>query len=258
LSRNNDIFVENMEKYKNPELYDLEYDGYIKDLPLLLEWAQKKGGPIVDLACGTGRVTIPIAEKDIEMIGIDLNKGMLERAEQKSLEKELQITWSLQDCSNFTLDIMSPFIYMTGNSFQHFLTNESQDDLLRSIHRHLCKDGIFIFGTRFPQNTELITTRTTEETYNDKLNRKVTEYYEKVYDPITQILHSTSIRKLYSQDKKIDTKEKDNISMRFVYPKEMDRLLEQNGYRIVNKYGSWTKETLNSDSLEMIYVCQKI
>jgi SAM-dependent methyltransferase len=252
------IFEENMEKYKDPEMYDLQYETYLKDLPMLLEWSRKMDGPIVDLACGTGRITIPIAEEGIKIIGIDLNKGMLDRAKQKSEKKRLNITWLHQDCSNFSLDFKSPLMYMTGNSFQHFLTNESQDKLLRSIYNHLDTDGIFIFGTRFPISTELITTQTPETIYYDKLNRKVSEYFIEKYDSLEQILYSTSVRKVYGQDNEIVSEETDRISLRYVFPKEMDRLLEQNGYRVIEKYGSWDKEKLTVESSEMIYVCQRI
>lgn len=72
-----------MEKYNDLEYYDLQYENYLKDFPLLLEWARKQDGRIVDLACGTGRITIPLAERGYNLIGVDLNVGMLERAKRK-------------------------------------------------------------------------------------------------------------------------------------------------------------------------------
>lgn len=53
----------NMEKYKDPKAYDDTYQNYLTDVPLLSEWADVQGGTIIDLACGTGRVTLPLAER---------------------------------------------------------------------------------------------------------------------------------------------------------------------------------------------------
>lgn len=254
---NRKIFEDNMEKYKDPAMYDLQYENYLKDLPLLLEWARKSGGTVVDLACGTGRITIPIAQQGIKIVGVDLNKGMLERAKLKSEQKHLDITWLHQDCSDFNLEFTSPFMYMTGNSFQHFLTNESQDNLLQSIYNQLTTGGIFIFGTRFPISSDLISTETPEKNYYDSLNRQVSEYYIEKYEPLEQILHSTSVRKIYNSNNEIIQEESDSILLRYVFPKEMDRILLKNGFKVINKYGTWDKGKLTDESSEMIYVCQK-
>jgi hypothetical protein len=59
---------------------------------------------------------------------------------------------------------------MTGNSFQHFLTNDSQNKLLRSVYSHLDGEGVFIFNTRFPVLSELAVKEERQEVYVDKRN----------------------------------------------------------------------------------------
>jgi ubiquinone/menaquinone biosynthesis C-methylase UbiE len=253
-----DIFLNNMEKYNDPELYDLQYENYMSDFPLLLEWAKRQGGPIVDLACGTGRTAIPLAEQGFEIIGVDLNEGMLNRAKEKAKTKKLRIEWILQDCTKLSLHTTCPFMYMTGNSFQHFLTNESQDQLLKSAHRHLDENGIFIFGTRFPKLSELLYKEESTQIYIDARNRKVTERTTEEYNPLTQILLCTSTREILNDQGEITSVERDSIALRYVFPKEMERLLQQNGFTILHVYGSWNKDPLGEASNEMIYVCKKV
>jgi len=57
---------------------------------------------------------------------------------------------------NFNLVTETPFAYMVGNSFQHFLTNELQNRLLQSVRSLLTDNGIFVFDTRFPTSDELL------------------------------------------------------------------------------------------------------
>ncbi|MDR4889706.1 hypothetical protein RGU12_19615 [Fredinandcohnia sp. QZ13] len=56
---------DNFEEYEEPDLYDQENDSFQEDVNFLQKWATKVSGPIIDLACGTGRATIPLAETAI-------------------------------------------------------------------------------------------------------------------------------------------------------------------------------------------------
>ncbi|WP_240620210.1 class I SAM-dependent methyltransferase [Peribacillus acanthi] len=250
------IFFDNFEKYANPDVYDKQYGSYMKDLPLLLEWATKQGGRVGDLACGTGRITLPLAQQGFTLTGVDLQEGMLNTAREKS--KELTIHWVLQDCTKLDLQQKYRFMYMTGNSFQHFLTNDSQNNLLQSIHHHLENAGIFIFGTRYPKLKELAEIDESVQEYTNHRGQKIQETNLEEYNPLTQILHCKSIRKILNEEGKIDEIQHDSISLRYVYPLEMERLLTQNGFKIEHAYGSWDKSPLSDDSHEMIYVCRKI
>lgn len=256
----NKMFTDNLEEYDNPVVYDIENNAYVGELPLLVEWASKKDGPIIDLACGTGRITIPLANKGYNLIGVDLHAGMLELAKKKMEESNLQIEWITQDCAQLDLNYKSPFIYMVGNSIQHFHTNESQNQLLTSIHRHLMEDGIFIFGTRFPSAEELLQPSTEEywKTYKDiTCHKEVDVYTISNYDALSQIQHYTTIRKFKNEDSNVVDEKRTKISLRYTYPKEMERTLFQNGFDILHVYKDWNGTPISNDSYEIIYVCGK-
>ena len=253
--------LHNSEEYNDPILYDKENEQYIPELPFLLKWASKTKGPIIDLACGTGRITIPLAEKGHKLIGVDIHKGMLDEAVKKSSHLDLPIDWVEQDCTKLNLRVKSQLIYSVGNSFQHFLTNEAQDELLSSVNKHLEMNGIFIFGTRFPSAEELLQPSTEEywRSYTDRETSHIVDLYTiSHYDALEQIQHYTTIRKYKNSDGKIVNEKRTNISLRYVFPKEMERLLQANGFEIVHLYKDWNETSITSDSYEMIYVCRKI
>jgi len=251
----------NFEEYDDPILYDKENETYLPELPFLLKWALKTQGTIVDLACGTGRLTIPLAKHGCKVIGVDIHTGMLNQAKKKSANLELPIEWLEQDCTKLNLITKSNLIYSVGNSFQHFLTNPSQDHLLSSVNKHLEIGGIFIFGTRFPSVEELLQPSTEEywRTYTDRDSLHIVDVYTiSHYDALSQIQHYTTIRKYKNNDGQIVDEKSTKISLRYVFPKEMERMLFYNGFEIVDVYQDWNETSATNDSYELIYVCKKL
>lgn len=250
----------NSEEYVDPFLYDKENESYRQDLPYLLKWASKTEGPIIDLACGTGRATIPLAKKGYKLIGVDVHKGMLDEAKRKSSDLNVHIEWIEQDARMLNLNVRSQLIFSVGNSFQHFLTNEDQDGFLSSVNKHLELDGLFIFDTRFPSTEELLQPDTDEywRTIEDKDTPKRIDVYTKsTYDSLSQVQHYTTIRKYVDDEGTITDEQRTNIRLRYVYPKEMERILSSNGLEIVHIFEDWNETPVTNDSYGMVYVCRK-
>ena len=250
-----EIFENNFEKYKSPEKYDEMYGNYQDDLLYILEYVSETEKPIIELACGTGRLAIPMAKRGLNMVGIDLHDGMLSRAKQKAAREQVNIIFEQQDCTELDLDYKSPLIFMTGNSFQHFLTNESQDALLHSVKKHLLPNGQFIFDTRNPNIAELSVEQEFEESYVNNDNQTVIEKHFETYNHETQILHCATHTKLIENGQLAYT-ENDSISLRFVYPMELYRLLDSHGFEPIHLYGSWKKDTFVKDSISMVVHCR--
>ncbi|WP_010097976.1 class I SAM-dependent DNA methyltransferase [Ornithinibacillus scapharcae] len=245
--------LENLQEYENPTLYDYENEGYTADINYLLKWAKQFKGTIIDLACGTGRATIPMADVAERVIGVDIHPGMLDQARMKSTN--LPIKWVEQDCTQLNLEVQSPLIYMVGNSFQHFLTNEAQDLLLSSVHNHLEDGGVFIFSTRFPSKEELL--QPAEEEYWRSYQDPTTGHHVDVYtisnyDQIAQVQHYTTIRRSAEMPES-----RTEISLRYVYPKEMKRLAEAHGFEVLHMFQDWEETPLSNDSYDMICVLKK-
>ena len=89
------------EEYDDPAEYDLENGLDGPELPFYLSLAQETGGPVLDLACGTGFLTIPLAEAGLAVTGVDVAQNMLDHARRKA--GALPIRWlhadSLRNCS---------------------------------------------------------------------------------------------------------------------------------------------------------------
>lgn len=131
----NNEFGDNLSKYADPREYDETYKSYAADLEFIKAHLVESHQTIIELACGTGRLAIPLAKQGHLVHGVDIDAGMLEYAQKKADAEGHNIHLSVQDCTQLNLPIKSNFIYMTGNSFQYFLTNESQDSLFISVKK---------------------------------------------------------------------------------------------------------------------------
>ena len=104
---------------------------------------------VLDLACGTGSMTIELARRGYDMIGIDGSENMLSEAFLRA-EETPGILWLCQDMRSFELYGTVGAITSCLDSL-NYLTNE--EDLFKcfsSVHNYLDPDGVFLFDMNTP------------------------------------------------------------------------------------------------------------
>ena len=248
---------DNLEDFREPEVYDVEDNGYEADRPLIEQWARSLGGPLLDLACGTGRMALPLAEQGYQVTGVDITPEMIGRARQKAAERGLSIEWVVADARTFQLHKQFAFIFMLANAFQFFLTRADQEGLLARARDHVQPEGCFLFETRNPSPRNLTEVRHPEaQRYTTPDGRQLVVTEQQYYDPLTQIQHYTRTLTFLRPDgqQQVQTR---RVALRYVYPQEMETLLFYNGWQIRACYGNWQQEPLTAASPSMIYVCQR-
>src|SRR5260370_34568473 len=106
---------DNLEDFRDAEIYDLQDEGYYDDYPLTEQWARSLGGPLLDLACGTGRMALHMAALGYQVTGVDTTPEMIARARQKAAQQGVAIEWVVADARTFHLQQQFRFIYMLEN-----------------------------------------------------------------------------------------------------------------------------------------------
>lgn len=271
---------DNLEEFSDPDNYDVE-DSSDTGVAFYSALARETGGPVLEIACGTGRVSIPIARLGLAVTGLDIVPGMLERARSKSTG--LPTRWVEGDARTFDLGEQFRLVFLTGNAFQAFLTQADQEALLQRARAHLHDEGLFAFETRNPrwansghinqQETQsgstsaqvhdeglfaFLETRDEEEYgqgYTDTSGREVRVSRRQVYDHVAQVLHWTTYRRWHEGDR--EQTKVTRIAVRFTFPQELAALLHYNGFNIVRQYGDWNLESLTAASRLIIVVCRK-
>jgi SAM-dependent methyltransferase len=269
----------NLEEFADPHTYDIE-DSSNTGIAFYTALAQETGDPVLEIACGTGRVSIPIARLGFALTGLDIVPGMLELARSKSAG--LRTRWVEGDARTFDLGEQFRLIFLTGNAFQAFLTRADQEALLERVCAHLHDEGLFAFETRNPRWSTRETrdeeaqwrasqhhsvgrplfatleTRDEEEewqTYTDISGRDVRVSRTQAYDHVAQILQWTTYRRRREGDQ--ERTKITRIAVRYTFPQELEALLHYNGFTIIRQFGDWNLEPLTATSTSIIVVCRK-
>lgn len=132
---------------------DLIYDANIydamntnmDDLQFYKRWLpESKAARILELCCGTGMLTLPIAKEGYDITGVDYTPSMLAQAKNKASEAGLEISFIEADIRTLNLSRKYDFIFIPFNSIHHLYKNEDLFKVFNVVKNHLKDDG-FIY-----------------------------------------------------------------------------------------------------------------
>lgn len=229
------------------EYYDQAHD-YTVDIPFYVEYARQTGGPVLELACDTGRVLIPIAETGIKIHGLDLSENMLRLAEKKIREKKLdeKAKISLDNMAEFKLSERNySMAFVAVSSFQHLFTQEDQIRCLECVHDHLKPDGLLLIDLYAPSFKILAKEPSNEfrrvrEFQLPNGNRVVEKRRYIGVDLVNQLNSDEITFEEYKGDDLIRSRTLPLIT-RFTFRYELELLLEKCGYRVEAIYRDYNK-----------------
>ena len=245
------------------ELYDfLPLYALRTDVEFYVDWANRVSGDVLELGCGTGRVSIPVADSGSHVTVLDYSMPMLQRfkkklvAEPNSLAERIDIIRG--DMTNFTISKLFDLVIIPFRPFQHLISIDDQINCLKSVRKHLRRDGILIFDVFNPSPDRLLTsafgpevdvpkieitdgrslTRTSQVVkshWKDKWNE-----YEFIYRLENEFGGVEEIRQ--------------QTSMRYFFVEELELILEMGGFKIDKIFGDFDSSDFHKDSPEQIYV----
>ena len=100
---------------------------------------------VVDLGCGTGKLTEILAGRGYDMIGIDLSEDMLSIAQERKIKNGSSTLYSLQDMRDFELFGAAGSMVSVGDSINYLLEEQDLEDMFRCVARGLLPEGVFVF-----------------------------------------------------------------------------------------------------------------
>jgi SAM-dependent methyltransferase len=236
--------------------YDAEY-AVIRDpsgdRAFYADLARETGGPVLELACGTGRVLLPIARTGIPCVGLDLSPAMLDVFRAKDLPPNLELVQaSMTDydlgAGRFRL------IYAAFRPFQHLLAIDDQLAALACARRHLAPGGLLAFDMFFPDMARLAGTEEpeAEDVRAQDGDEEVRRYATIRRDHVAQVLHVRFRHERWRDGVKLSD-ETTELQMRWFWRFELEHLLARAGFEVKAMYGGFDRRPFAAKG-EMIVV----
>ena len=241
--------------YSDPELYDLLFpaaDGsaamldpvrrerLVNSERFYVDEVLKGGGPALELGCGSGRLTIPIAQEGVEILGIDLSESMLGTARSKAQAAAVPVEFIQADMRRFDLGRKFSTVIIPGNSLLHLLTIDDLKQCLTAVRSHLAPSGRLIFD---------ITNWDVQVLARDPKQRfPALRFIEETaqYDAAKQVRDI----QWYVPDK-----QRIEYRLRVIFPQELALLLDAGGFQLQTRFGEFTREPFNSSSPRQVCLC---
>lgn len=250
--------------YNWPDYYDWTSEGLDHDITYYTDLAKESGGPVLELGCGTGRVSLAIAKEGIQVVGMDQSKSMLKQAEEKSVGMGLteQVQWIEADMTQFNLEKKFPLIIIPYRSFLHLTSVKEQISTLKQVRCHLTDNGCFAFNVFVPHLTDLVAMEGTQH-FRGVFPIPGTEDEVEVYDATSfdhfhQLVYVIRYYERFAPNGKSLHRIKTEMKFRYIYPTELHHLLTLCGFRIVKRYGTFTREIFRAESKELIIEAKKM
>ncbi len=243
------------------EFYDAEnaeHDMLQEDVPFFLGQLPRRRQRILELACGTGRAAIPLAQAGHSVTGIDFDPAMIRLAQQKAKSVGLSsrvLDLRVGDALTLRLGKRFDWVCIFFNTFLAFATLEQQDACLQVARRHLRKGGRLFLDILQP-NVGLLGQERSRELdphlfFAPNLGTSVLKTIDVDRDPSKQLEKVTFRYRWHDADGRRRERTM-RFAMTFIFPRELRILLERNGFEVEHLWGNYDGSALDADSPRMI------
>ena len=201
-------------------------------------------GAALELAIGTGRIAVPLAQRGVRVHGIDLSEAMVARLRAKAGAAEIGV--AIGDFATATVDGTFSLAYLVYNTIENLTTQDAQVACFANAAAHLEPGGCFVIEVQVPELQRLPRGEKYVPFHVSPTHLGIDEY-----DVAAQglISHHYSIR----------DGELDNVSMpfRYVWPSELDLMARLAGMTLRERWAGWNREPFTSLSEKHVSVWEK-
>ena len=223
---------------------------------IFLEYLQQVRGPVLELGCGIGRYTIPLAERGMDLTALDLSAPSLAYARQKA--EHLPIQWVEADIRDFHLEQRYAFIFARGGVFDFLLTRSDQEAMLACVQEHLADGGQFMFDicdhslSQMVNQLEEVDWFTLTHPNGRPIyvsGKDIYNYTQQTYTQICYERWDTPTGELVRSPWE--------LTLRYSLPQEIETLLHYNGFKIVAQYAEYDGSPATAEAPPGIYICKR-
>jgi len=237
--------------FDDGDLYDRICAGLDYGIDFYVAIAREAKGPVLEIACGTGRVLIPCLEAGADVEGLDIYASMLETLRKKASAKALAPRVHVGDMREFALPRRFARILIPFNAFVHCLTPEEQLGSLRCCHEHLLPGGALVFDGFLPGPKYFAEGNGSRVLEGEALDPR-TGHRMRMYDT-RNLDHATQVQHSFMEVEEIDEKgvvvavHPSETLARWTTRPEMESLLARAGFARWELFGGFDRSEPRED-----------
>jgi ubiquinone/menaquinone biosynthesis C-methylase UbiE len=224
-------------------IYDPWSRSVVEDVEFYVDQALASGGPVVELATGTGRIAVPIAKAGVPVIGVDLSEGMLGVARTYAEREGVSdlVDLRLGDMLDPPVRERVPLVLVPFRSLLHMPTVEEKATVLRAAHRLLHPDGLLVFDVFTPGADDIA------ETHGRWLEREPGIFERADWDEPGRTL-SLSVRSGEASA---------TMRLHWLGIDQWRDLLAESGFEVASLFGWFDRRPFEGEE-DSIWVCRRV
>lgn len=247
--------------FEDGESYDLLCESLDYGRAFYGELARSANGPILDVACGTGRLLIPFLKEGLDVEGLDLFEPMLARLRTKAAACGLHPRVHRSDMSQFKLDRQFALVMIPFNAFVHNMTADAQLGCLHSCRDHLRAGGLLAFDSYFP-SPEIILAPNGQRWFEGEVSHPKTGlplrcYDTRTFDLVAQVQHSINEIEFLDAAGNVTATVASESAARWIYKCEMELLMRLSGFARWEICGGFDRRPLHQANDSMVVLAWK-
>ncbi|MGH2756741.1 MAG: class I SAM-dependent DNA methyltransferase [Actinomycetota bacterium] len=201
-------------------------------------------GRALELGIGTGRIALPLAQRGVNVHGIDLSKAMVARLRSKPGGENIEVT--IGDFATTTVGGTFSVAYLVYNTIMNLTTQAAQVACFRNVAGHLAPGGCFVVETMVRELQRLPPGETARVFHVSESKWGIDEY-----EVATQGLTSHHFELIDGNIERL------SMPFRYVWPSELDLMAQLAGLSLRDRWSAWKGEPFSSDSRKHVSVWQK-
>lgn len=210
-------------------------------------------GILLDLACGTGSLSMLLGEKGYEVIGVDASEEMLSVAQEKRYESEADVIFLCQKMEELDLFGTINAAVCTLDSINHVTDEEKVREIIRRVSLFMEDKGIFLFDVNTPYKHRAVLGNNTFVYDMDEV------YCVWQNETDENMLTSVSLD-IFERDEEEDTyyKYSEQFQERGYELSFLEELLKENKFELIGIYEEMTTDPVKDNTERAVFVARKI
>jgi SAM-dependent methyltransferase len=224
------------------DVYDQWYSEFDPaTIDILAELA--KGGKVLELGIGTGRIALPLAKAGVAVQGVDASESMVARLRSKPGGENIPIT--IASLPDIPVDGQFSLVYVVFNTFFCLLTQQEQICCFQNVARHLSANGVFVIEAFIPDLARFT---------GGQCTRTVRIEDQEIQMDVSQLELD---KQLITSQHVVLTEQGTRfypVKLRYVWPSEMDLMAQLSHMQLRERWDGWAKNPFTAQSRKHISV----